>query len=55
MNGLKEALSGKGGLPSEATKKLSAILNAFEARNNMLMGFLLNFLFLWDYDPGNEN
>jgi len=48
MNGLKEALSGKGRLPSGATKKLSAILNAFEARNNMLMGFLLNFLFLWD-------
>jgi DNA mismatch repair ATPase MutS len=48
MMGLKGALEGSGGLPSEATKKLSSILNAFEARNNMLMGFLLNFLFLWD-------
>jgi hypothetical protein len=48
MKGLKEDLSGKGGLPSIATKKLSAILNAFEARNNLLMGFILNFLFLWD-------
>jgi hypothetical protein len=48
MKDLKGALEGKSGLPSDATKKLSAILNAFEARNNMLMGFLLNFLFLWD-------
>jgi DNA mismatch repair ATPase MutS len=48
MVNLKGTLEGKGGLPSEATKKLSAILDAFEARNNMLMGFLLNFLFLWD-------
>jgi hypothetical protein len=48
MMGLKEDLIGKGGMPSAATKKLSHILNAFEARNNMLMGFLLNFLFLWD-------
>jgi hypothetical protein len=48
MEKLKGALAGKSGLPSEATRKLSAILNAFEARNNMIMGFLLNFLFLWD-------
>lgn len=48
MESLKAELSGKGGLPSAATKKLSHILNAFEARNNMLMGFLLNFFFLWD-------
>ena len=34
--------------PSEATRKLSAILNAFDTRNNWLMGFILNFLFLWD-------
>lgn len=45
---LKDTLGGKKGLPSSATKKLSSILDAFEARNNMLMGFLLNFLFLWD-------
>lgn len=48
LKGLKGALRGKEGLPSKATKKLSRILDAFEARNNMLMGFLLNFLFLWD-------
>ncbi len=48
MHSLKKDLEGKSELPSEATRKLSAILDAFEARNNMLMGFLLNFLFLWD-------
>ncbi len=48
MAGLKDILKGKGGMPSEATKKLSVILDAFDARNNMLMGFILNFLFLWD-------
>jgi hypothetical protein len=45
---LKKNLMGKGGMPSDATRKLSVILDAFDARNNMLMGFLLNFLFLWD-------
>ena len=48
MMDLRASLAGKCGLPSIATRKLSAILDAFEARNNMLMGFLLNFLFLWD-------
>jgi len=45
---LKEGLEGEGGMPSQATRKLSRILDAFDTRNNMLMGFLLNFLFLWD-------
>jgi hypothetical protein len=45
---LKEGLAGEGGMPSHATRKLSRILDAFDTRNNMLMGFLLNFLFLWD-------
>jgi len=48
MVDLKKALKSKGGLPSAATQKLSSILDAFENRNNMLMGFLLNFLFMWD-------
>jgi len=48
MSSLKQRLSGKRGLPSEATHHLSKILDAFENRNNMLMGFVLNFLFLWD-------
>jgi DNA mismatch repair ATPase MutS len=41
-------MKGKGGLPSEATRKLSAILDAFDTRNNILVAFFLNFLFLWD-------
>lgn len=48
MTALQKGLSGRYGLPSEATRQLSSILDAFENRNNMLMGFLLNFLFLWD-------
>jgi len=48
MVGLKTALHGKSRMPSEATGDLSAILDAFDVRNNILAGFLLNFLFLWD-------
>jgi hypothetical protein len=48
MESLIKNLSGRHGLPSEATRHLSAILDAFEQRNNMIMGFILNFLFLWD-------
>jgi hypothetical protein len=48
MESLRSTLNKKGSFPSRATRKLSAILNEFETRNNMLMGFLLNFLFLWD-------
>ncbi len=48
MKNLQSALNGKNRLPGEATRDLSAILDAFDARNNMLLAFLLNFLFLWD-------
>ena len=48
MESFKNGLRGKGGLPSQATGKLSSILNLFEAHENMIMGYLLNFLFLWD-------
>jgi uncharacterized membrane protein YqhA len=48
MASLVKNLSGRHGKPSEATRHLSAILDAFENRNNMLMGFFLNFLCLWD-------
>jgi hypothetical protein len=48
MNSLKEALHGTERLPSEATRDLSAVLDAFDARNNILAGFFLNFLLLWD-------
>ena len=48
MKRLKSALKGKTRLPGEATRDLSAILDAFDARNNMLLAFLLNFFFLWD-------
>jgi ABC-type multidrug transport system fused ATPase/permease subunit len=49
MTSLVKNLSGRHGKPSEATRHLSAILDAFDQRKNMLMGFILNFLFLWDF------
>jgi hypothetical protein len=48
MKRLKSSLNGKNRLPGAATRDLSAILDAFDARNNMLLAFLLNFFFLWD-------
>jgi hypothetical protein len=48
MKKLRDILNSKSRKPSEATKDLSAILDAFDVRNNILAGFLLNFLFLWD-------
>lgn len=48
MASQKQRLNSGNHLPSEATKHLSAILDAFDVRNNILAGFLLNFLFLWD-------
>lgn len=48
MESLVSKLTGKHGSPAEATRHLSGILNLLDQRNNMLMGFLLNFLFLWD-------
>jgi len=34
--------------PSLSIKKLSKIMNAFDSRLNLLAGFLLNAMFLWD-------
>jgi hypothetical protein len=48
MISLRDVLHEKRRMPSEATKDLSDILDAFDVRNNILAGFLLNFLFLWD-------
>ena len=45
---LKDKLESGDSSPSEATRRLSKILDAFGNRLNMLMGFLLNFFLLWD-------
>jgi DNA mismatch repair ATPase MutS len=49
MTQLRSTLDGRHGLPSGSTRKLSAILNAFDARNNLIVGYLLNFFILWDF------
>ena len=36
------------GLPSVETQKLSEIISVFDNRNNLLLGFLLNLVFVWD-------
>ncbi len=48
MSRLKASLKSPKGLPSEATRHLSHILDAFDNRQNLLMGIILNFLLLWD-------
>jgi DNA mismatch repair ATPase MutS len=45
---IKKSLSSEGKAPSQRLKKLYRILNAFDQRLNLLMGFVLNVLFLWD-------
>lgn len=41
-------LTREGAAPSREVKKLSRILNAFDNRLNLIMGFLLNLFLLWD-------
>lgn len=45
--GMVEALN-KGGSPSGEIAKLRKIISAFDNRNNLLLGAVLNVLFLWD-------
>jgi len=42
------SLGSEGKMPSERLGKLHRILNAFDTRLNLLAGFFLNILFLWD-------
>lgn len=48
MQALVAGLHGKSGKPGWSVKKLAGILNLFEARNNMIVGYFLNLFFLWD-------
>lgn len=36
------------GMPSVEIKKLRNIISSFDNRNNLLMGFILNLVFVWD-------
>jgi DNA mismatch repair ATPase MutS len=49
LNEIKTNVSGKHNSAAESVKKLGKLIQAFDSRNNMLIGFVLNGLLLWDY------
>lgn len=49
MNDIKQNITGKDISASVSVKKLGRLIQAFDNRNNMLVGFVLNALLLWDY------
>ena len=48
LNYLKQSLSGKGKTASTITTELHKILHEFDYRQNIIVGFVLNSVFLWD-------
>lgn len=49
LNDIKLNISGKNVSAAVSVKKLSRLIQAFDTRMNVLVSFLLNGLFLWDY------
>jgi DNA mismatch repair ATPase MutS/uncharacterized membrane protein len=49
LNDIKLNISGKKTSASVAVRNLGRLIQAFDTRNNMIMGVLLNGLCLWDY------
>jgi dsDNA-specific endonuclease/ATPase MutS2 len=49
LNEIKLNISGKSVSASVSVRKLGRLIQAFDTRNNMIMGVILNGLFLWDY------
>ena len=49
LNEIKLNISGKKTSSSFAVRKLGRLIQAFDSRMNMIAGFVLNGLFLWDY------
>jgi hypothetical protein len=49
LNAMQEELTGEYGSASFAVKKLSRLLQSFDSRLNILVGFGLNAMLLWDY------
>jgi hypothetical protein len=46
---IKQNISGKKDSASYSVRKLGRLIQSFDSRNNMIVGFVLNGLFLWDY------
>jgi len=49
LNKIKLSFTGKEISASVAVKKLGRLIQSFDSRNNMMVGFVLNGLLLWDY------
>jgi Ca2+/Na+ antiporter len=49
LNEIKMNISGKSVSASVSLRKLGRLIQSFDTRNNMIMGVILNGLFLWDY------
>lgn len=49
LNEIKLNISGKRASASVSVKKLGRLIQAFDSRNNMIAGLVMNGLFLWDY------
>jgi hypothetical protein len=49
LSEIKLNLTGKDTSASGSVKKLGRLIQSFDSRNNMMVGFVLNGLFLWDY------
>ncbi|MGC1392576.1 MAG: hypothetical protein WA816_16195 [Bacteroidales bacterium] len=49
LNDIKLNVSGESDSAVESIRKLGRLIQSFDNRNNMLVGFVLNGLLLWDY------
>lgn len=49
LNEIRQNICGKKSSASVSVKKLGKLIQAFDSRNNMLVGFVLNGLLLWDF------
>jgi hypothetical protein len=49
LNEIKQNIAGREASASVSVKKLGRLIQAFDSRNNMMVAFVLNGLFLWDY------
>jgi DNA mismatch repair ATPase MutS len=49
MNEIKMNISGRDVSASVAVNKLERLIHSFDSRNNIMVAFVLNGIFLWDY------
>jgi hypothetical protein len=49
LNNIKSNTSGERASASDSIRELGRLIRSFDSRSNMLVGFVLNGLFLWDY------